>query len=89
MTRTQTQFEAYQKLLPHLNRLEKEMHHFFETNPKRCYTDIMLSELLGWKLSSVCGRRNQLAKYGLIEKAGRICNPESGCSNQLWRLKGQ
>jgi hypothetical protein len=89
MTRqtTATQLEAYLKLQPRLNRLEKEMHQFFQTNPQRSYTDLMLAELLGWRLSCVCGRRNQLAKLELIEKTGHIRNPETGVSNQLWRLK--
>jgi hypothetical protein len=82
-----TQLDAYVKLAPHLNRLEHEMYMFFKANPQRSYTDIMLAELLGWKLSCVNGRRNQLVKYGLVVKAGHIRNPDTGCSNILWKLK--
>lgn len=38
------------------------------------------------RLSSVCGRMNDLKKKGIVEKHGHVINPYTGTKNNTWRL---
>jgi hypothetical protein len=52
---------------------------------KRPVCDLELVKALGWPVSSVNARRNELMEMGKVEEAGRWINPATGKRSIYWK----
>ena len=77
----QTSMDAYQSIKGKLNHNEQIV--FDQLQVSGGCTDEKLSDLLGWSINRVTGRRNKLVEKGFVKKVGKKLG-KSGRMANVW-----
>ena len=79
-----TSLEAAIKVVPKVGKQQARVHEAFKRNGPS--TDDQLAAATGLPLSSICARRNELRKMGLVVATIRRRKTRQGGTAKVWRL---
>ena len=82
---TDTSLTAYDNIKHLLSEKQGEVLSVFRRNTKKSWTNMELSDALGWSINRVTPRTNELRKMGMLRTAGkRKCGITNNTAYQMF-----